>query len=314
MVSVSSITSFLKPRNLPTKAQEDEGLGRAALEKFCGTVQVVNRIPTAVVPAVVAGVAHGVTGGLDEKQLARVLDVAAGVQGAVTLVIAQGGQGKKRWKILPDGGSLIKHIGKQLLAAGGERDQLAKELAAHKPEGNMVQRAVSGAGKGLTTALALELAGAYQDGKADAAGLWEGGQLVPAILQDGENPESWMGRIAGGVSAVLLVPGAVADGLARALGAEQLASPLLVTAGSVAVVAFVGAATLGAPAAVVGGGLALVACIQGAKDAHEKVEEHFARLAECDLGDPEANDRKELVGALVIGGAAGARAGYGAWA
>ncbi len=315
MVSSVSIANSLKPTAAASKPAEEaprDSLALSTLETACGTVQLVNRLPGAIIPGLVAGVANGVTGGMEEKQLVRVLDVASGVQVALALVLLKG-KGKKGLKLIRSGGTVAQKV-LSLLPAGDDRARLARELAAHKPEGNFVQRALSGAAHGLTLTVGHNVRGALEDGKADAAGLWEGGQLVPVILQDGENPESWLTRLAGGVSAVLMVPGAVVDGLAQALDQKELSSPLLVTAGSVAVVALVGAATLGAPAAAVGGGLALIASVRGAGQAHEKVEQYFAHLEAHDLGDEEANDRKDVLGAVLVGGAAGARAGYGAWA
>ncbi len=291
-----------------------EPLARVALERVCQTVQAAGKVPTAVLPGLVAGAVNGASGGLKEKELARVLEVATGVQLAVLAALTRG-RGKRTSRVQPVAGSALK-IGKQLLAPAGDHARVARELAAHKPEGNLVERAVKGAGQGVKTAVEEGLSTACTEGRGDAAGLWEGTRMVPVILQEGDDPQSWWARLAGGATAVLLFPGAVADGLAIALDQEQLSSPLLVGAGSVAVVAIVGAATLGAPVALVGGGLALAASLKGARSTHELVEQSIEKLESSapDLGDPVANERRDFTGALVVSGAAGARAGYLSWA
>lgn len=291
-----------------------EPLARVALERVCQTVQAAGKVPTAVLPGMVAGAAHGASGGLTEKQLVRVLEVATGVQLAVLAALTRG-RGKGKTRVQPVTSSALK-IGKQLLAPGGDHDRVARELAAHKPEGNLVERAVKGAGQGVRTAVAEGISTACAEGRGDAAGLWEGTRMVPVILQEGEDPKSWWASLAGGATAVLLFPGAVADGLVIALDQEQLASPLLVGAGSVAAVVIVGASTLGAPVALVGGGLALAASLKGARATHELVEESIQKLESTapDLGDPVANERRDFMGALVVSGAAGARGGYLSWA
>lgn len=300
-------------RSAAAPAKTDpEPPARIALEKVCSTVQAVGKVPASILPGMVAGAANGAGGGLNEKQLARVLEVATGVQMAVLSLVTRG-KGKKV-ALKPGMGSALK-LGKSLLAPG-DHSKVARELASQKVDGNLVERTLKGAAHGTQTAVQEGLSSASTEGRGDAAGLWEGTRMVPVILQEGEDPQTWLASLAGGATAVLLFPGAVVDGLALALDQGELSSPWLVGAGSVALVAIVGATTLGAPAAVVGGGLALAASLKGARPVHEMVEKSVRKLENeaPDLGDPLANERRDFAGALVVSGAAGARGGYLSWA
>lgn len=297
----------------PAPDPEQPPFARVALEKVCGTVQAFTKVPASFLPCLVAGVAHGVSGGMDEKRLARLLDIASGVQVAVGLTLALGTQGNMLQTFLTKG--VLGGLGAYIVSRGGTNLKLAQDLAAHKPEGSLLERAFQGASHGVRTAVVDGIAVGYSEGRGDAAGLWEGGQMLPAVLKEGENPQGWGARLAGGATGALLVPGAVVDGLSMALGQGKLASPWLLGASSVAVAACVGALVLGAPAAAVGAGVALLASLKGAKSAHERVEASVEKLNQAgqDLGDPVANKHREFVGAMVVGGAAGARAGYQAW-
>ncbi len=80
----------------PAPEPEQPPFARVALEKVCGTVQAFTNVPASFLPCLVAGVAHGVSGGMDEKELSRLLDIASGVQVAVGLTLALGTQGGRR--------------------------------------------------------------------------------------------------------------------------------------------------------------------------------------------------------------------------
>ena len=321
----------------PPKPEHDPGIVRDVVEKTSGVVGSLFKAPQSMLSGTALGGYHGRRRGLDAEVSTPVKELALQMyMGNALQSTVAGGVGAL---VVGGPAAAAASVAKDVAVNGaklavykkfGKPGSMSRRMAAKiddKVDGGegALKGTTKGAWAGGTSAAKGGAIIGFRHGRGTASGLIEGATELDDEVRQAQKPAGGLARkiaasATGGVNGLLSVPAGVVQGLtARHTPTikENRNRQILATVAGGAVVGSA-AGILGGPVGLaIGAGVGAVTGLVSSAFNERLVQEvdeslERARKNDTDMGDEETNSRRDLVQNVIVGTAAGVRAGWDA--